>query len=120
MGAALVGTILAGDGDVSTVVAAGASGGMALGSHAAKAGTRVAVNASPEPATNIVISLFEDGLVAGMVWVALEHPLLAGVLAVLLLGLGLGVLVLAWRLARQGMRRWRTWRARRSTLSGLR
>ena len=35
------------------------------------------VNASPEPVSNVLISLLENGLVAGAVWMALAHPLVA-------------------------------------------
>lgn len=113
IGAALVGALLADQADLSTTFAALSAGGMALGSHAAKAGTRVAVNTSPEPVTNVLVSLGEDGAVAGMVWFALEHPEAAGVLALVLLVLGIGMLILAWRLVRAGIRRFRGWRARR-------
>jgi hypothetical protein len=47
------------------VVAALLAGGMAFSSHTAKAGTRLAANTSPEPFTNIALSLVEDGLVLG-------------------------------------------------------
>lgn len=61
--------------------------GAAIGAstHAAKAGTRLAVNASPEPASNIAVSLVEDGFVVGLVLLLLTHPLL---------GLGLALLAL--------------------------
>jgi hypothetical protein len=57
-------------------------GGATLATHAAKATTRLAVNASPEPVSNVIISLAENGLVAGAVWLALTHPLLALVVGV--------------------------------------
>jgi len=62
--------------------------GAAIGAstHAAKAGTRLAVNASPEPASNIAISLFEDGFVVGLVLLLITHPLLG-------LGLALAALI---------------------------
>ena len=63
-------------------------GGATLATHAAKATTRLAVNASPEPVSNVLISLAENGLVAGAVWMALAHPLLA-------LGVGLVAVALA-------------------------
>ena len=53
--------------------------------HAAKAGTRLAVNASPEPASNIGISLLEDGFVVGLVVLLLTHPLLGLALALVAL-----------------------------------
>lgn len=107
VGAAILGALLAGETDVNELLGAGVSAATALGSHLTKAGLRVAVNASPEPASNVVVSLAEDGLVAGVIWLVLEHPLVAGVIAVVLLLLG-GILVFAtWRLVRKGWRRWR-------------
>ncbi|MEN9468663.1 MAG: hypothetical protein RL630_396 [Verrucomicrobiota bacterium] len=53
------------------------AGGMAFSAHAAKAGTRVLVNASPEPFSNIGLSLAEDGLVLGGLALVAWNPLLA-------------------------------------------
>ena len=61
-------------------------GGATLATHAAKATTRLVVNASPEPVSNVLISLLENGLVVGAAWLALAHPLLA---------LGLGIVAVA-------------------------
>jgi len=65
------------------VVAALLAGGMALGAHTAKAGTRLAANASPEPFSNIALSLAEDGLVLGGLGVLAWNPLVALLAAVL-------------------------------------
>ena len=48
---------------------------MAAGTHAAKAGTRVLINTSPEPFTNIAASVTEDVAVVGGLWTALNYPL---------------------------------------------
>ncbi|GAA2108500.1 DUF4126 domain-containing protein [Kitasatospora saccharophila] len=70
-------------------VAAGAVGGTtALVSHCVKAGLRMAVNTSPEPASNILLSLAEDLSVAGLVTLAIFHPWLAASAAAVLLALG--------------------------------
>ncbi|WP_033216851.1 DUF4126 domain-containing protein [Kitasatospora phosalacinea] len=70
-------------------VAAGAVGGTtALLSHCVKAGLRMAVNTSPEPASNILLSLAEDLSVAGLVTLAIFHPWLAASAAAVLLALG--------------------------------
>jgi hypothetical protein len=105
-GAAVVGALLVGD-DLSTAVASLTSGGVALGSHLVKAGTRLAVNVSPEPVSNILVSFAEDGLVAVMVWFVLTHPVVAAVLALVFLAVGVGVVVLAWRAIRRGLARLR-------------
>ena len=86
IGAAVVAVAALGPASPGMEVAA-ALLGAAIGAstHAAKAGTRLAVNASPEPASNIALSLAEDGFVVGLVLLLLTHPLL---------GLGLAVAVL--------------------------
>ena len=55
-----------------------------------------------------------------MVWLAVSHPWLAGALAIVLLLAGVAVLVATWRLVRNGMRRFRRWRAQRRTAGALR
>lgn len=52
-------------------------GTVAAGSHMTKAGTRVAINTSPEPFTNWFASLAEDGFVIGLSLLTLKFPLLA-------------------------------------------
>jgi len=52
-------------------------GGVAFSSHAAKAGVRLFVNQSPEPFSNLLLSLIEDGLVVGGSYFAVVHPLAA-------------------------------------------
>ncbi|HEX8648752.1 MAG TPA: DUF4126 domain-containing protein [Thermoleophilaceae bacterium] len=94
---------------VEEVFAGGGAGALALASHAVKASIRLAVNTSPEPASNVVVSLFEDGLVAGVTILALEHPVPAAVIAVILLALGIA---LAAFLAKRIRRAWRFFRER--------
>lgn len=108
IGAAVLGAILAGDlGTIDEVTAAASSGSLALASHAVKATTRAAINTSPEPVSNVLVSLGEDGLVAGVVVLAVTHPLLAlGAVAVLLVGGAVAVVVLL-RAVRTAWRRWR-------------
>jgi hypothetical protein len=61
-------------------------GVVAAGSHATKAGTRVAANASPEPFSNWFLSLAEDAFVIGLSLITLKFPLLAlGVSVVIVL-----------------------------------
>lgn len=60
---------------------AGAAVG-ALTSHSAKASLRALINLSPEPFTNVAASLTEDGVVVGIVSLALAHPRIALVVAV--------------------------------------
>ncbi|MDX1619917.1 MAG: DUF4126 domain-containing protein [Nitriliruptorales bacterium] len=101
LGAAGLGYLLAGDIEgASQLTSAGGSGLLALASHSAKATARAAINTSPEPASNVVVSLLEDGLVAAVVWFALEYPLIALVLVIVLLVAGGFVIVLAFKAAR--------------------
>ncbi len=82
-------------GDVNPAVAVAAGilgGGVAAGSHAAKAGTRVLINTSPEPFTNWTASVLEDVAVIGGIWTALNHPWIFLVLFVLF------ILLLIWLL----------------------
>ncbi|WP_030319026.1 DUF4126 domain-containing protein [Streptomyces sp. NRRL B-3229] len=90
---AWVGALLAGQsGSLNDVVAGLVGGSTALASHTVKAGTRMAVNASPEPFSNIVLSLAEDLGVAGIVSFAIFHPEAAATIAGVLLVAGLVVL----------------------------
>ena len=59
----------------------------ALASHLVKAGLRTAINASPEPVTNIAVSTGEDVAVSGVVALAGAHPWWSAGLAFALLGL---------------------------------
>ncbi|KUN39235.1 hypothetical protein AQJ30_10805 [Streptomyces longwoodensis] len=87
---AWVGALLAGQSGSLSDVAAGLLGGStALASHAVKAGTRMAVNTSPEPFSNVVVSIAEDLGVGALVAFALFHPVAAAVIAGTLLLLGL-------------------------------
>jgi hypothetical protein len=72
-------------------------GGAALLSHGAKTGTRAAINTSPEPVSNIVMSATEDIATAGGLWLTFAHPLVALAIAVLLIAL---FMFIVWRVAR--------------------
>ncbi|MFJ9036302.1 DUF4126 domain-containing protein [Streptomyces sp. NPDC102406] len=107
---AVVGALLAGQSGSLSDLAAGAIGGStALASHTVKAGTRMAVNTSPEPVSNFVLSTAEDLGVAGLVTFAMFHPEAAAIIAAVLLVLGLLLLFLLFRRIRAFLRR----RARR-------
>jgi hypothetical protein len=99
-------------GSIDEALSAAGSGGTALSSHALKAGLRLGINASPEPFSNVAISLLEDGLVAGVVALALEEPRIALGIVICLLAGGVGlVLWLRSRILRAWQRleeyRWR-------------
>jgi hypothetical protein len=54
---------------------------VALAAHGGKTAARAAVTSSPEPFSNITLSLGEDILAIGLTWLATRHPYVAGVLA---------------------------------------
>jgi hypothetical protein len=75
VGAAALGYVIAGDSSsVTATVGAILSGSLALSAHSAKATTRAAVNTSPEPFSNIFLSVAEDGVVAGLIALAIANP----------------------------------------------
>jgi len=87
--------------EVWRVGAALLAGTLAFSAHGLKAGTRLAVNTSPEPVTNVGVSLAEDASVAGILWLAVAHPI--GAIVVAAVVLVLGIVVARWlfrRLAR--------------------
>ncbi|WP_225809235.1 DUF4126 domain-containing protein [Streptomyces spinosus] len=103
---AWVGALLAGQSGSLSDVAAGLIGGStALASHAVKAGTRMAVNTSPEPFSNIALSLAEDLGVGGIVTLAVFHPEAAAVVAAVLLAGGLLTLLFLVSRIRRFLRR---------------
>ena len=56
-------------------------GTVALIAHSGKTAVRAAVTPSPEPFSNIALSLAEDALAIALTWLATRHPYLAGTLA---------------------------------------
>ena len=111
----VVAALLAGEDGSLGQLAAGAVGGTtALVSHLIKAGTRMAVNTSPEPASNFVVSLAEDLGVAGIVVFAVFNPVLAAVVAGLFLLLGFLTLYFVASRIRRFLRRRRERRAQKA------
>lgn len=80
------------------VVALLLGGGAALLTHGAKAGARAAVNASPEPFSNIAVSTGEDVATTGLLAAAIASPALAVAIAVALLALSIAMLLTLRRL----------------------
>jgi hypothetical protein len=114
---------------VAGLLAFGATGGMspgaqlasaalasaiALVAHGGKMALRTTVTASPEPVSNIALSLAEDAAAIGLTWFATRHPYLAAAIAAALLVAVLLLIRAAWRTmvrwigeARAQWRRWR-------------
>lgn len=81
-GAALAAGALGADSAAMGWIAALVGGSLAATSHATKMTTRAAVNTSPEPFSNVAVSLFEDGLVVFLLWLSATHP---GIFTIVLL-----------------------------------
>ena len=105
---AVIGVLLAGEATTLEQAVLGVvGGGTALASHLVKASSRLAINSSPEPVSNVVASLGEDFAVLGVVWFAIEHPRAAAAIAGVLLAVGLVVVYLLARFIARGWRRWK-------------
>ena len=96
-GAALAAAVFGADSTAMALAAGLLGGSLAATSFATKAATRAAANTSPEPFSYWSLSLLEDGLVVGALWLATQHPVLFGIvlcIVVVLMG------VLLWTLFR--------------------
>ena len=82
----------------SIILAAGiVGGGLAAGTHATKAGTRVLINSSPEPVSNWMASLTEDLAVIAGLWTAFHYPWVFVILLILFIFLMIWLLPKIWR-----------------------
>lgn len=87
-----------GDVNPSLALAAGIlGGGLATGSHLTKSGSRLLINASPEPFSNWTASVLEDVAVIGGILVALHNPVLFLALLVCFICLIVWLLPKIWR-----------------------
>jgi hypothetical protein len=104
---AVIGLLASGEADSPQTAVLTATGGLtALASHLVKGGLRLAVNTSPEPGSNVAVSLAEDFSVAGMISLAVVAPwVAAGIAAALLAAGGTLVALLASRIRRARIRR---------------
>ena len=73
-GAALAAAVFGADQQSWALAAALLGGTLAATSHVAKATTRAAVNTSPEPFSNVAMSLLGDGVVPASLWLSWTHP----------------------------------------------
>jgi len=64
------------------LLAALVGAGLAFAAHGGKTAVRAAVTPSPEPVSNITLSLGEDAIAIGLTWLATRHPYVAGTMAV--------------------------------------
>jgi hypothetical protein len=76
------------------LAAAGAGGLIALAAHGGKTAARAAVTPSPEPFSNLALSLGEDAFAISLTWVATRHPYIAA--SVVVLSILIIVLLVRW------------------------
>jgi hypothetical protein len=92
LGAAVIGATAVGAVEPQTAVVAALCAGVSLSGHSVKAGTRLLANHSPEPFSNIALSLGEDVLVVIGSWLALRHPAImvtvVGIIKIAVCGFG--------------------------------
>ncbi len=81
------------------------TGTIALDAHALKSTTRLAINTSPEPFSNIGASLAEHSFVIFLFWFFIKHPVLACALVALLIVASFFIVRLLWRFAAALFRR---------------
>jgi len=104
-GAALAAAVFGADQATWATIAAVLGGGLAASSHVAKATTRAAANTSPEPFSNIGLSLLGDGLVPAVLWLSWTHPLVLAVFLVLALTVSAALVWVLAKFLRQLVRR---------------
>ncbi len=96
-GAALAAGVFGADSATMGTVAALLGGSLAATSHATKMTTRAAVNTSPEPFSNIIVSFAEEGLVLFMLWLATNHPVIFGIVLLIVLVLSVLLTIMLWK-----------------------
>lgn len=104
-GALLAAGVFGADNATMGVVAGLLGGSLAATSLATKMTARAALNTSPEPFSNGLASLFEDGLVVAVVWLATQHPLWFGAALVVMVVLSVLLLVVLFKFLRAVWRR---------------
>ena len=108
-GAALAAGVFGADSATMGLMAGLIGGSLAATSYATKATTRAAINTSPEPFSNIAMSLVEDGLVIGMMWLATNYPVTFGVVLTVVLILSIWLLIVLIKFLKSLVRRVKAW-----------
>lgn len=104
-GAALAAGVFGADSATMGMVAGLLGGTLAATSHATKLTTRAAINTSPEPFSNIAMSLVEEGGVLGMMWLATNYPITFGVVLCIVLVLSVALIVVLVKFLKAVVRR---------------
>jgi hypothetical protein len=110
LGAAALGAVVAGDSEsIGAALGAAVAGVLALDAHAAKATTRVVANTSPEPISNIGLSLVEDVGVTLLVALAITFPLITVIVVGVLVVAATTITIVLWKVGRRAWRRVGAW-----------
>jgi hypothetical protein len=108
-GAALAAAVFGADQSSWAMAAALIGGTLAATSHVAKATTRAALNTSPEPFSNVALSLLGDGVVPASLWLSWQHPYVFFAALALALLVMLALIVLFAKFLRRLARRVSGW-----------
>ena len=108
-GAALAAAVFGADQSSWALAAALMGGTLAATSHVAKATTRAALNTSPEPFSNVAMSLLGDGVVPASLWLSWQHPTVFFVALALALVVMLALIVVFAKFLRRLARRVSGW-----------
>lgn len=100
-GALLAASVIGDQGSATTLALAILGGTLAAGSHFTKAGTRALANTSPEPFSNVGLSLGEDALAATGLLLALAHPFIFLLMLTLCVALIVWLLPKLWRFVKR-------------------
>lgn len=110
IGAAALGAVVAGEASsIGAALGAVVAGLLALDAHSAKATTRVVANTSPEPFSNMGLSLAEDTGVALLVALALANPVVAIVVVAVLVVAATALTIWLFKIARRNWAKVRRW-----------
>ena len=101
LAASAVGALDSHGGAVGTLVAAILGGSLAAGAHLTKSSARALANTSPEPFSNIGLSLGEDLIVPGGLALAVLHPYVFFALLVAMVAIGTWLVPKIWRFIRR-------------------
>lgn len=108
-GAALAAGVFGESSSAMMLAAAILGGTLAAGSHFTKASSRAVLNTLPEPFSNWGASLTEDIAVGALLWLAIAHPLIAGLVVLAMVALMIWLLPKAFRAARRIAARLSSW-----------
>jgi hypothetical protein len=100
-GAALGFLATSGLGPVAQIPVAMLTGAISATSALTKAGARVAINASPEPVSNVVTSTAEDGLSAFVLYMIVKHPVIASIIIIVLIALTVWLFIILFKFVKK-------------------